>query len=80
MSSDCVWVYTDYKFDRLRKEAPEKYDSYADTDFNKWINTRVEVRGEHANLFLNGNLANYNDLFHGPKATMALALWVENGT
>ena len=33
--------YPDYKFDRLRKEAPEKYESYVDMEMNKWITMRM---------------------------------------
>jgi hypothetical protein len=29
------YAYPDYKFDRLRKESPEKYEAYADMEMNK---------------------------------------------
>jgi hypothetical protein len=32
------YSYPDYKFDRFRKESPEKYESYADMEMNKWRN------------------------------------------
>lgn len=37
------YSYPDYKFDRLRKESPERYESYADMEMNKWITMKIEV-------------------------------------
>jgi hypothetical protein len=77
------YAYPDYKFDRLRREAPEKYESYADMELNKWITMRIEVSGQHASLFLDDKsqpVLIVNDLFLGPKATGAIGLWVEVGT
>ena len=77
------YSYPNYKFDRLRKEAPEKYESYADMELNKWITMRIEVSGPNAKLFLDENTQPaliVNDLFHGSKSTGAIALWVEVGT
>lgn len=45
--------YPDYKFDRLRKEFPERYESYADMGLNEWIKMKVVVKGTEARLFLN---------------------------
>ena len=77
------YSYPDYKFDRLRKEAPEKYESYADMELDKWITMRIEVNGQHASLFLDNNSQPsliVNDLFHDTKAIGAIGLWVEMGT
>lgn len=77
------YSYPDYKFDRLRKEAPEKYESYADMELDKWITMRIEVNGQHASLFLDNNSKPsliVNDLFHDAKAIGAIGLWVEVGT
>ncbi len=77
------YSYPDHKFDRLRKEAPEKYESYADMELNKWITMRIEVNGQHASLYLDGSQQPaliVNDLFHGAQATGAIGLWVEVGT
>jgi hypothetical protein len=77
------YSYPDYKFDRLRKEAPEKYESYADMELDKWITMRIEVNGRHASLFLDDNSQPsliVNDLFHDTKARGAIGLWVEVGT
>jgi len=36
--------YPDYKFDRLRKEAEGKYESYADMGLNEWIKMKIVVK------------------------------------
>lgn len=77
------YSYPDYKFDRLRKEFPEKYESYADMELNRWITMRIEVNGQQAKLYLDGNSQPaliVNDLFHGAEASGAIGLWVEVGT
>jgi hypothetical protein len=75
--------YPDYKFDRFRKEAPEKYESYADMEMNKWITMRIEIKDAQAKLFIDKNQQPsliVNDLKHGANASGAIALWVETGT
>jgi hypothetical protein len=75
--------YPDYKFDRFRKESPEKYESYADMEMNKWITMRIEVKDAQAKLFINNNQQPsliVNDLKHGANASGFIALWVETGT
>lgn len=77
------YAYPDYKFDRLRKEAPERYESYADMGLNEWITMRIEVRGQQAKLFLNDQQHPsliVNDLKHGASASGAIGLWVDIGT
>ena len=77
------YSYPDYKFDRLRKEAPEKYESYSDMEMNKWITMRIEVKDTQAKLFLDNNKQPsliVNDLKHGAGLSGAIGLWVEVGT
>ncbi|WP_175580724.1 hypothetical protein [Paracnuella aquatica] len=77
------YSYPNYKFDRLRREAPEKYESYADMALDQWITLRVVVNGSGAKLFLNDNKQPclvVNDLKHGANASGAIGLWVEIGT
>jgi hypothetical protein len=77
------YSYPDYKFDRFRKESPERYESYADMEMNKWITIRIEVKDAQAKLFINNNQQPsliVNDLKHGANATGSIALWVETGT
>jgi hypothetical protein len=49
------YSYPDYKFDRLRKESPERYESYADMEMNKWITMRIKIKDAQAKLFLDNN-------------------------
>lgn len=75
--------FPDFKFDRLRKEAPGEYESYADMGLNEWIDVRVEVKGAQAKLFIKGHKQPalvVNDLKHGPEASGAVGLWVDVGT
>lgn len=77
--------YPDYKFDRLRKEAPERYESYADMTLNEWITMRIVVNGQEAKLYLNDTKQPallVKDLKHGVGATTAggIGLWVDVGT
>jgi hypothetical protein len=75
--------YPDYKFDRLRKEFPEKYESYADMGLNEWITMSIEVLDGSAKLFLNNNKQPsliVNDLKHGEGHAGAIGLWVGNWT
>lgn len=77
------YSYPDYKFDRLRKESPERYEAYADMEMNKWITMRIVVKDTQAKLFINDHLQPaliVNDLKHGAELTGAVALWVEEGT
>jgi hypothetical protein len=77
------YSFPDYKFDRFRKESPERYESYADMEMNKWITIRIEVKDAQAKLFINVNQQPsliVNDLKHGANATGSIALWVETGT
>lgn len=75
--------YPDYKFDRLRKEAPERYESYADMTLNEWITMKIVVNGPEAKLYLNDakqpNLL-VKDMKHGAGSSGGIGLWVEVGT
>ena len=75
--------FPDYKFDRLRKEAAGEYESYADMGLNEWIKIKIEVKGEKAKLYLNGNrqpVLVVNDLKHGADGSGGIGLWVDVGT
>lgn len=72
----------DYPWERLRKETPSVYESYADIQPGVWTKMRVVVKGNHAQLFVNGveqpSLI-VNDLKHGD-STGGIAYWVGPGT
>ena len=75
--------YPDYKFDRLRKESPEKYESYADMGLNEWITLKIVVKGSSARLFVNNReqpALIVNDLKHGADASGSIGLFVDMGT
>jgi len=77
------YSYPDYKFDRLRKESAEKYESYSDMEMNKWITMTIEVKDAQAKLFLNNNTQPsliVNDLKHGIDNSGAIGLWIDIGT
>ena len=77
------YSYPDYKFDRFRKEAPERYESYTDMEMNKWITMRIEVKDAQAKLFIDKNQQPsliVNDLKHGTNGSGSIGFWVETGT
>jgi hypothetical protein len=77
------FAFPDFKFERLRKEAPGKYETYADMAMKEWIDIKIEVMGTKAKLFLNGNQQPaliVDDLKLGADAVGAVGLWVDVGT
>jgi hypothetical protein len=66
----------------LRKEFPEKYETYVDLVAGEWTKVKVEVRGEKARLYVNGvqqPTLLVNDLKQG-LSKGAIALWIGTGT
>lgn len=77
------YAYPDYKFDRLRKESPERYESYSDMELNTWITMRIEVKDTKVKLFLNNNKQPslvVSDLKNGTNSSGSIGLWVDVGT
>jgi hypothetical protein len=75
--------YPDYKFDRLRKEAEGKYESYADMALNEWIKMKIVVLHAQAKLYLNDNpqpILIVSDLKLGTDTRGAVGLFVDSGT
>ena len=72
-----------FPWEKLRKETPEKYESYADLVPGEWMKVRIEVNGDKARLFVNGvqqpSLI-VNDLKHGAAAAGSVGLWIGPGT
>jgi len=72
----------EFPWERLRKEFPEKYESYVDLESGAWTKVRIEVDGVKAQLFVHGNSQPtliVNDLKMG-LAKGAVALWLGPGT
>lgn len=75
--------HPDFTWDRLRKEFPAKYETYADMEPAKWVHLRVEVNKEKARLFVNRAQQPtliVNDLRTGADAKGQVALWIEGST
>lgn len=75
--------YPNFKFDRLRKESPEVYESYADMVLDEWITLKIVVKGSSAKLFLNNQTEPsliVSDLKLGASNLGNIGLWVEEGT
>lgn len=71
-----------YDFDRLRKESPEKYESYVDLQPGVWTQLKIVIDGTKAQLFVNGAeqpCLIVNDLKLGDSEG-GVALWVGPGT
>lgn len=68
---------------RLRKETPDKYESYVDLVPGEWTKVKIEVRGAQARLFVHDHpqpTIIVNDLKTGATAKGAIALWLDIGT
>ncbi len=66
----------------LRKEFPEKYETYVDLVASEWTRVKIEVRGEKARLYVNGveqPTLLVNDLKQGQNKG-SVALWIGPGT
>ena len=75
--------FPDYKFPRLRKESPEKYESYADMALSQWVKIKIVVKETQAKLYLNDNpqpALVVNDLKHGADFAGGIGLFVDVGT
>ena len=73
----------DWPWPRLRKEAPERYESYVDLEPGKWTRIRIDVQGERARLYVHGQSQPtliVNDLKTGANGSGVIALWSNPGT
>lgn len=72
----------DWPWERLRKETPGQYESYADLQPDVWTSMRIEVKGTRAQLYVNGAAQPaliVNDLKAGDSSG-GVALWIGPGT
>ena len=75
-------AHPDFGFGQMRKESPEKYESYVDLEPGVWTKYRVVVDGTKARLFVHGAAQPcliVNDMKLGDSEG-AVALWVGPGT
>ena len=74
--------HPEFPWSRLRKEFPEKYESYVDLEPGVWTKVRIVVKGGQARLFVHGASQPtliVNDLKLGISSG-ALGLWIGPGT
>src|SRR5258708_6946511 len=75
-------AHPEFDFARLRRESPEKYESYVDLQPGVWTKYRIEIDGRNARLYVHGagqpSLI-VNDLKMEPREG-GIALWVGPGT
>jgi hypothetical protein len=74
--------FPDFPWQRLRKEFPEKYESYVDLVPGEWTKVKIEVRGDKARLYVHGvqqPVLVVNDLKQGHSRGQ-IALWIGPGT
>jgi len=78
------FAYPDWKFDRLRRETPGRYEAGADIGPDEWLRMRLVVAGERVQVYLGGlggaPVLTVEDLKLGPTARGAVGLWVDIGT
>jgi hypothetical protein len=72
-----------YPWFKLRQETPSKYESYVDIGPAEWIHVKIEVNGDKARLYVNGNeqpTLIVNDVKSGAAGKGGVALWFEGST
>ena len=75
--------YPDFPWFKLRKDFPEKYESYVDLIAGEWTKIKIEVNGDKAKLYVHGNSQPtliVNDLKLGADTKGSLGLWIGPGT
>lgn len=74
--------HPEFPWQRLRKEFPEKYESYVDLVPGEWTKLKIEVRGDKAKLYVHDAaqpVLIVNDLKLG-QSQGRIALWIGPGT
>lgn len=76
-------AYPDFRFNQLRTEFPEKYETYADIELGRWTHLKLEVSGTRAALYLDHQAKPafiVSDLKLGPGQRGGVGIWIESGT
>jgi hypothetical protein len=74
--------HPDWPWERLRKETPGVYETYADMQPGEWIHLKIVVKGTEATVYV-GEAAQPTLLVHDLKlgdVTGGVALWIGPGT
>ena len=77
------YAYPHHKWFVLREDEPKKYETYTDMSMNEWIDLKIVVEDERAELYINGALRPnliVKDMKHGRNLKGSIALWTEIGT
>lgn len=72
-------AHPDYPWERLRKETPEKYESYVDLEVGAWTKVRIEVQDNTARLYVHGSAQPtliVQDLKLSTGTKGGIALWI----
>lgn len=75
--------FPEFPWYKLRKEFPEKYETYVDLEAGAWTKIKIEVQGNTAKLFVHGAAQPtlvVSDLKHGDSLKGSIGLWVGPGT
>jgi hypothetical protein len=75
-------AHPDFGFDRMRREWPERYESYVDLEYGAWTRMKIDVAGVTARLFVHNAeqpALVVDDLKLGGGAG-GIALWIGAGT
>ena len=76
-------MFPDRPWDRLRREAPGRYESYVDLTPGAWTRVRVVLRGNEARLYVNDAVEPalvVTDLVSDGATPGRVALWIGNRT
>jgi len=75
--------FPEYPWAKLRREFPEKYESYVDLVPGEWTKMKIEIQGDKAKLYVHGNpqpTMIVNDLKLGADIPGKIGLWIGPGT
>jgi hypothetical protein len=75
--------HPDWPWFRLRKESPEKYESYVDLQPAVWTKIKIEVKGDRARLYVHGAeqpTLVVSDVKTGAQAKGGVALFIDPST
>jgi hypothetical protein len=75
--------HPDWPWFRLRKENPEKYESYVDLLPGVWTKVKIDVRGDRARLYVHDQeqpTLIVNDVKTGAQGRGGVGLWIDRGT
>lgn len=75
--------FPDFPWFKLRKDAPEKYESYVDLVAGEWTKVKIVISGGEAKLFVHQNTQPnllVQDLKLGSDINGSVGLWIGPGT